>query len=75
MKIDLRSVAIPDFGIPEALPAIPEATYARRCADAYPTPVAGLPGLDVRPAQSLSLNTPLCLPPFWLAADRLLAPA
>jgi hypothetical protein len=35
MKIDLRPVVIPDFGIPEALPAIPEATYDRRCADAY----------------------------------------
>jgi hypothetical protein len=35
MKIDLRSLAMPDFGIPEALPAIPGATYARRCAEAY----------------------------------------
>lgn len=35
MKIDLRPVAIPDFGLPEALPLIPEATYDGRCEDAY----------------------------------------
>jgi hypothetical protein len=118
MKIDLRPVALPDFGLPEQLPAIPEATYRRRAADAYRragcdwlvvyadrehfanilflsgfeprfeeallllgpqdrrvlvvgneglgyTPVARLPGLDVRLAQSLSL----------MGQDRSKAPA
>lgn len=35
MSPRLRSIAIPDFGLPEAPPAIPAATYETRCRDAY----------------------------------------
>jgi hypothetical protein len=35
MKVTLRAVEIPDFGVPEAMPPIPAATYARRCEAAY----------------------------------------
>ncbi|HEY1721180.1 MAG TPA: hypothetical protein VGG27_08030 [Magnetospirillaceae bacterium] len=35
MAITLREIDIPDFGVPEAVPAIPVTTYARRCDDAY----------------------------------------
>lgn len=35
MRIDLRPVAVPDFGVPEEPPPIPEATHARRCAETY----------------------------------------
>ena len=34
-RIALRTIAVPDFGVPEALPQIPAATYAARCEAAY----------------------------------------
>jgi len=30
-QVALRSIAVPDFGVPEVLPQIPAATYAARC--------------------------------------------
>lgn len=35
MAITLREIEIPDFGVPEAVPPIPAATYAGRCDEAY----------------------------------------
>lgn len=35
MAVALRTVDIPDFGVPVAMPIIPAATYERRCATAY----------------------------------------
>jgi hypothetical protein len=35
MKFSLRSIDIPDFGLPVARPEIPAATYAERCRRAY----------------------------------------
>ncbi len=35
MAVTLRAIAIPEFGVPDAAPAIPAATYARRCDTAY----------------------------------------
>jgi hypothetical protein len=35
MSPRLRQIAIPDFGLPEAPPEIPAATYERRCREAY----------------------------------------
>jgi Xaa-Pro aminopeptidase len=34
MKVVLRAVDIPDFGLPAAMPSIPAATYAHRCREA-----------------------------------------
>lgn len=35
MKISLRTVDVPEFGVPEELPQIPASTYALRCETAY----------------------------------------
>jgi hypothetical protein len=35
MPTKLRNVSVPHFGVPDAIPGIPSATLARRCADAY----------------------------------------
>ncbi len=35
MSPRLATIAIPDFGLPEAAPEIPAATYERRCREAY----------------------------------------
>jgi hypothetical protein len=37
MSPRLATITIPDFGLPEAPPAIPAATYERRCREAYAT--------------------------------------
>jgi hypothetical protein len=35
MKIDVRRVPLPDFGVPEEIPAIPRSEYESRCASLY----------------------------------------
>ena len=35
MSIELREIAVPNFGLPEAQPIVPPARYAARCEQAY----------------------------------------
>src|SRR5205085_6631775 len=35
MPVRLGDIAVPDFGLPVAVPQIPPATYERRCSAAY----------------------------------------